>query len=203
MIPLKSVVPLVVTAFICVEPSTSRAQSSNQPQFSVSTNYVAHGGRCYLNGTNLVPGLQVTVYDDNSSGPRYLFTADRNGQINGDITDPNVYNTAQRYRVAYGTSSYFLVRYEDGNPYPWGSLVTSVTGIHQNGSTNRTFTLKAEVNPRNTYQPVYAYSLIGPWIPIGKAVPGNMVAANNLTWTFDLPDDLQPKFFRVWRPQGY
>jgi len=203
MTSLKSILPIVASVFVCIEPSISRAQSSSQPEFSVSTNYVAHGERVYLIGKNLDPGLQVVVSDGPQNQPRFWFTADKNGEIYGEITDPNSYDSAQRYQVAYGTDYYFLVRYEDGNPYPWGCLITEVTGSLLNGSTNRTFTLKAEVNPRNTYRPVYAYSLNGPWIPIGKVVPGYLLAVNTATWTFDLPDDLKPKFFRIWRPQEY
>jgi hypothetical protein len=143
------------------------------------------------------------VYDDYQKEPRFWFIVDQNGEINGDITDPNVYNSAQRYQVAYGTSYYFYVRYEDGNPYPWNSLITKITVSPRNYSANRTVTIKAEVNPRNAYQPMCASSLSGPWTPVGKMIPGSLQSVNNATWTFDVPDDSPAKFFRIFNPQGY
>ena len=199
---LKSILPVAVSFFVCIEANVSRAQS--QPQFSVSTNYVASGQHVYLIGKNLGAGLQVNVYDDSSSiGPRFVFTADQNGEINGDITDPNTYNSAQRYRVVYATSQYFFVKYADGNPYRWASVITGYAFSRQNGSTNRTVILKADVTQRNAYQPQYAPSLNGPWTPVGKSIPGNLQGANNATWTFEVPDDSSAKFFRIWNPQGY
>lgn len=203
MTSLKSILPIVVSVFVYIETNVSRAQSSSPPEFNVSTNFVAHGEHVYLTGKHLASGLQVIVSDGYQNQPHFWFTADKNGEIYGDITDPNVYDSAQRYQVAYGTYYYFFVKYEDGNPFPWNSLITHITVGPRNSSTNRTVTLKAEVNPRNTYQPQYACSANGPWIPIGKTIPGYLQAVNNATWTFDVPDDSPAKIFRIWNPQGY
>jgi hypothetical protein len=180
----------------------SVAQDAKQPEFSVSTNYVADGERVYLIGTNLASGSTVTVYDGYQREPRFWFPADTNGCIHGDITDPNFFDSAQRYNVAYGTYYTFLVSYEHGNPYRWYSLITRIAQDAGN-STNRTVILEANVNPRNSYQPQYSDSLQGRWIPVGDYVPGYILTVSNVTWTFTVPDDTASKFFRIWNPQGY
>lgn len=197
-------VPLAALALALAVAGASRAQASGQPEFSVSTNHVAQGEHVFLIGSNLGAGLQVNVYDDSQGSPRFLFTADQNGEIHGDITDPNLYNSAQRYQAVYGTfRSTFLVSYEDGNPYPWNSVVSKIIVGSQDRSTNRTVTIKAQVSPRNAYQPQYASSLAGPWTPIGRSFPGSSQVSNSATWTFDVPDDTGAKFFRIFNPQGY